>query len=209
MFKSTKTVFGLIYFIRAPNAIKVGFAQNIAKRFADIQTANPDRLALLGSIEGNYEVEKAILYQLAKHHIRGEWLHAHPEVIEYVNNLLSGRPAGALPDTGVSTMPIRIQRSRAKGWRMPANTIYVGRPSRYGNKYRPGRHGDAAECVRKFREDWEYGLAHPLGSVLLNATLNELRGHDLACWCALDLPCHADVLLELANAPRLLRSVGT
>ena len=28
----------------------------------------------------------------------------------------------------------------------------------------------------------------------------ELRGHDLACWCPLDLPCHADVLLEIANA---------
>lgn len=29
--------------------------------------------------------------------------------------------------------------------------------------------------------------------------LSELRGHDLACWCPLDQPCHADVLLELAN----------
>lgn len=28
----------------------------------------------------------------------------------------------------------------------------------------------------------------------------ELRGHDLACWCPLDQPCHADVLLEVANA---------
>lgn len=29
--------------------------------------------------------------------------------------------------------------------------------------------------------------------------LHELRGRDLACWCPLDQPCHADVLLELAN----------
>jgi hypothetical protein len=28
--------------------------------------------------------------------------------------------------------------------------------------------------------------------------LSELRGKDLACWCPLDQPCHADVLLELA-----------
>lgn len=34
--------------------------------------------------------------------------------------------------------------------------------------------------------------------------VRELRGHDLACWCPLDQPCHADVLLELANAPRVL-----
>lgn len=30
--------------------------------------------------------------------------------------------------------------------------------------------------------------------------LHELRGHDLVCWCPLDSPCHADVLLELADA---------
>lgn len=27
----------------------------------------------------------------------------------------------------------------------------------------------------------------------------ELAGRDLACWCPLDQPCHADVLLEIAN----------
>lgn len=31
------------------------------------------------------------------------------------------------------------------------------------------------------------------------ANLAELRGHDLACWCPLDQPCHADVLIGLAN----------
>ena len=29
----------------------------------------------------------------------------------------------------------------------------------------------------------------------------DLAGHDLMCWCPLDRPCHADVLLELANRP--------
>lgn len=33
------------------------------------------------------------------------------------------------------------------------------------------------------------------------AALDDLRGHDLACWCPLDQPCHADVLLDLANRP--------
>lgn len=33
-----------------------------------------------------------------------------------------------------------------------------------------------------------------------NPTLLEpLRGKHLACWCPLDQPCHADVLLEFAN----------
>ena len=29
--------------------------------------------------------------------------------------------------------------------------------------------------------------------------MDELRGKNLACWCPLDQPCHADVLLEIAN----------
>lgn len=95
--------------------------------------------------------------------------------------------------------PFRIQRKRAKGWKMPGNTICVSRPSIHGNRYRVGIDGDAAECVAKFRADWEYGLTHPIGEVVLRSTLRKLRGKNLACWCALDQPCHADILLELAN----------
>jgi hypothetical protein len=97
------------------------------------------------------------------------------------------------------SIPQRIQRKRSNGWTMPEGTIYVGRPSQHGNKYRVGVDGDAAECVRKFRADWEWGLSHPLGKLALASTLDKLRGKNLACWCRLDQPCHADVLLELAN----------
>ncbi len=38
------------------------------------------------------------------------------------------------------------------------------------------------------------GGGHPV-----EAIRSELRGRDLCCWCPLDQPCHADVLLELAN----------
>ena len=31
--------------------------------------------------------------------------------------------------------PKRIQRSRSKGWKMPANAIYDGRPTVWGNPY--------------------------------------------------------------------------
>lgn len=40
------------------------------------------------------------------------------------------------------------------------------------------------------------GAPEPLDA---NCGLKQLRGHDLACWCPLDQPCHADVLLKLAN----------
>jgi Domain of unknown function (DUF4326) len=103
--------------------------------------------------------------------------------------------------TDLAERPKRIQRKRTAGWKMPPNTINVARPSVHGNKYRVGKDGDAAECVAKFRANWEYGLAHPLGKLALRPTLEKLRGKNLACWCRLDQPCHADVLLDLANAP--------
>lgn len=73
---------------------------------------------------------------------------------------------------------------------MPANTVYVGRGSRWGNPYRVGTCmiPDAYAAVGVFR-----------ANLPLRFECSELRGKNLACWCALDQPCHADVLLELAN----------
>lgn len=83
---------------------------------------------------------------------------------------------------------------------MPEGAIYVGRPSRWQNIWKigdPNPWGDhapmtAAQVVAAFR----YGMDAGFG--VMNARA-ELAGRDLACWCSLDQPCHADVLLELAN----------
>lgn len=88
-------------------------------------------------------------------------------------------------------MPIRIQRKRLLDWRMPDNTVYVGRPTYWGNYYRVGDDGDAEECVRKFELT--------LGQIMKEDIKKHLRGKNLACWCPLDKPCHADVLLKIAN----------
>lgn len=85
--------------------------------------------------------------------------------------------------------PKRIQRKRTKGWRMPERTYYVGRPTEFGNPF---------DSVSRYRE-W---LAAPEQAKLREEIWCRLRGKDLACWCPLDQPCHADVLLELANAER-------
>ena len=104
-----------------------------------------------------------------------------------------------------SVAPKRIQRQRAKGWRMPPDATYVGRPSRWGNRWPVGRSTwkvdgrvttynlDAAASVTIYGA-W---LARELAAD--PTFLAALRGRDLACWCPLDQPCHADVLLELAN----------
>lgn len=98
--------------------------------------------------------------------------------------------------------PVRVQLRRTKGWRMPENTVSVARPGKFGNQYRVGIDGTAEQCVAKCRADWEQGLFAPVGlfRAIYRTLIAELRGKNLACWCPLDAPCHADVLLELANA---------
>ena len=98
-------------------------------------------------------------------------------------------------------MPKRIQRKRTKGWRMPDDAVLVSRPTKWGNPYRVGMPDpmiegailDASAAVRMF--EW-YLENYP---ALVAIAKVELRGWDLACYCALDQPCHADALLRLAN----------
>jgi hypothetical protein len=107
-------------------------------------------------------------------------------------------------------MAERIQRQRTKGWRMPEGAVYVGRPSRWGNPFDAstlGQEGAVAAFVVHLSSyfGWEARtLARafhpwPVQSTALREWIAPLRGHDLACWCPLDQPCHADVLLELAR----------
>lgn len=107
--------------------------------------------------------------------------------------------------------PKRIQRKRTKGWTMPPNTVYVGRPTKWGNPFPIDVYGDQAiEVYRRwllgkmtvdemnrlsYHGDPRLGL--PGRRRLVQP--HELRGKDLACWCKEGAPCHADILLEIAN----------
>ena len=105
----------------------------------------------------------------------------------------------------MSDRPHRVQLSRKKGWRIPTNTVRVARPSLWGNPFKVGVDGDAAECVRKFREwllPYKHGDdldAYLCAEANIKAVQNDLRGKNLACWCPIGSACHADVLLEIAN----------
>jgi hypothetical protein len=100
-------------------------------------------------------------------------------------------------------MPKRIQRKRTKDWKMPDNAVYVGRPSRWGNDNKVGDPYPFTEGHPCTLEDviWLYEVDMRTMDTIggLDAFLAPLRGKDLACWCPLDQPCHADVLLKLAN----------
>lgn len=100
--------------------------------------------------------------------------------------------------------PVRVQLSRKAGWRMPVNTVSVARPGRWGNPFRVGQPSpqgtpikDRAEAVRLFKQMFEN--PELLAEYNYPDDLTPLRSKDLACWCSLDGPCHAEVLLEKAN----------
>lgn len=103
---------------------------------------------------------------------------------------------------------------------MPENTVYVGRGSKWGNIYKVVNVNVAGVAPRwqlyntvhktyfgeyftKEQAIWDsihlyrYYLIDKL--VLTDLNLAGLKGKDLACWCALDKPCHADVLIKLVN----------
>ncbi|WP_277068710.1 DUF4326 domain-containing protein [Saccharomonospora viridis] len=118
-----------------------------------------------------------------------------------------------VPDRG----PHRIQRRRVAGWQMPPDAVYVGRPTKWGNPYRPVLDGSWWVVLDDNGVDYEpifnsRESAHrravelfadvELGYGLLRnrvGDLTELKGRDLVCWCPLDQPCHGDVLLATAN----------
>ena len=112
--------------------------------------------------------------------------------------------------------PQVIQLRRTKGWRKPEGVIVVARPSRYGNMFTVAscvENGFALDvpharvvCVEAFRSVLMLGSGSPWFSAhsadrvrWILDHLHELRGHDLACWCPQPGPCHAHVLIDLAN----------
>lgn len=105
-------------------------------------------------------------------------------------------------------MPSRVQLRRAKGWKMPPNTVKVDRSTKLGNPFVIGVSGDAASCVSWHAAVLSGGIVIDLktpeavqrqyrADVL--AAREEMRGKNLACWCRLDRPCHADNLLIFFN----------
>jgi hypothetical protein len=85
---------------------------------------------------------------------------------------------------------------------IPDDAVYVGRPTKWGNPF-SHQSGTRAqyqvdsrqEAVWRFR-DW---LLNEPEAQELRDSLEELRGKDLVCWCV-PMMCHAEVLMELANA---------
>ena len=78
---------------------------------------------------------------------------------------------------------------------MPKNTVSVARPGKWGNPFSVAEYGRELAIIN-YRRKLE-GMA-AIGAL----DLSELRGKNLACWCKPGELCHADVLLEMANASK-------
>jgi hypothetical protein len=126
----------------------------------------------------------------------------------------------------VKSAPIRVQLSRKSGWRMPPNTVKVDRSTRWGNPFDVREYGPAL-AIHMFeytaRGCWSpanlKAVDEPTASAIHEAhgrwlrriggnpvelARGALRGKNLACWCPLpksgeDDPCHAAILLRIAN----------
>ncbi len=114
----------------------------------------------------------------------------------------------------------RVQLRRTKGWRLPANTVCVTRPHKWGNPFRIGRwfksDPTSQPLYSHFRSAWKESqrckkgytqIRDKAGSVAWFKKFvstnprhfEELRGKNLACWCGMGQLCHADTLLRIAN----------
>lgn len=124
-------------------------------------------------------------------------------------------------------MPVRIQLSRRKGWKMPENTVKVDRSTKWGNPFVVADDRSRARCVELFHimlsgylcvSDTPSVEAQEAYRAMAKRDRAELLGRNLACWCPLCAdhkagrpagdtctacaPCHADILLTLLPAPR-------
>ena len=91
---------------------------------------------------------------------------------------------------------------------MPEKTIYVGRPSKWGNPFDPKTIG-AAEAVNRYKEcilnnAMVYCYIDEIEASIqferfkwMSQNLEKLRGFDLACFCPISQPCHADALIQV------------
>ncbi|WP_051482681.1 GIY-YIG nuclease family protein [Synechocystis sp. PCC 7509] len=85
---------GYVYFVfnLDSNAIKIGFAKDVQKRLAALQTSSPSQLKLLGVIRTQSartaeQLEGTLHQQFAQLHISGEWFKAEETLLNYLREV--------------------------------------------------------------------------------------------------------------------------
>ena len=108
---------------------------------------------------------------------------------------------------GANRAPKRIQLKRTKGWRKPEGAVSVARPSKWGNPYKVGTLLEDGNRMTPYQAVVLFHMEITVklddgddGATIAEEIRADLAGKDLGCYCSLTAPCHADVLLEIANA---------
>jgi len=116
--------------------------------------------------------------------------------------------------TAPTPRPVRVQRKRTRGYNMQAASpnglpvVYVGRPTKFGNPFSwreemiAGMNEEQAKICAYETYKWWIEANDPEEETppTTQEIKDALRGKNLACWCEVGDYCHADVLLEIANA---------
>lgn len=100
--------------------------------------------------------------------------------------------------------PIRLQRSRTKGYKMSYSpngleNVYVGRPTKWGNPFKIGDTFAGVKIDRDLSIELFKNYHLVENKFYIEKVKDRLRGKNLVCWCPLDVPCHADILIKIAN----------
>jgi hypothetical protein len=80
----------VVYFIRAGDAIKIGYTTNLAARKRALETASAASLELLGAVPGDRGEEARLHREWWHLHIRGEWFQADGELLRYIREQVNG-----------------------------------------------------------------------------------------------------------------------
>ncbi len=116
-----------------------------------------------------------------------------------------------MSNNGLNFVPLMTthnQMTKPVRWRMPENTVKVDRTTKWGNPFHT--HGDGIKmdtglAVSLFADTIKKSggsMSNPRRFetiVTVEDIKRELRGKNLACWCEVGTPCHAEVLLRIAN----------
>jgi hypothetical protein len=109
----------------------------------------------------------------------------------------------------------RVQRKRTKGFRLPENTKCVNRGTKWGNPFKVVQSGNIWTIKDKngIQHGGTFGTKDEASAMAVHyysgwvdkkiasgdLDLKELKGKNLACFCSLTSPCHADYLLKLVE----------
>jgi len=77
----------VIYFIRSPNAVKIGMAKDPHRRLMVLQTSHPDELELVATREGGRALEAEYHARFAEHRVRGEWFEPASPILAEIARL--------------------------------------------------------------------------------------------------------------------------